>query len=73
MKWRPEQSPPGSQNYRAVRNLKDHTQEVKLLPVDSEVQGRVFKKGRWVAGIPYKVTSLASVSVWCQQQNKTAQ
>jgi len=72
MKWYPEQSPPGSHNYRAVRKLRGHTQEVKLLPVDSEIHSRVMKKGRWVLGAPYKVTSLASVSVWCQQQNNTA-
>lgn len=73
MNWYPEQSPPGSENYRAVRNLGGRTQEVKLLPADSEVQGRVFKRGRWVPGAPYKVTSRASVSVWCQQQNKATQ
>jgi hypothetical protein len=73
MKWYPEHSPPGSHNYRAVRTLQGHHQEVKLLPKDSTAQGKQFLKGRWVAGAPYKVTSLASVSVWCQQQNKTAQ
>jgi hypothetical protein len=69
MKWYPEQSPPGSHNYRAVRTLQGHHQEVRLLPKDSTAQGRQLRKGRWVMGESYPVTSESSVTTWCQQQN----
>lgn len=70
MKWYPEQSPPGSHNYRAVRTLKDHTLEVKLLPKDSTAQSKQFQKGRWVMAQSYPVTSEESVTTWCLLQNQ---